>query len=202
MRKVVMFTGAAGAGKDTAADAVMSLIPGCCDLKFARALKEICCMLFGWDIHKLTDDLEYKQEQAFYPDGEPVMTKDDGTPLTRREIMQFIGTDLFRDQVRDDVWVRSALEEMDRTERLKGVPTAWVLTDTRFENEFELVQAKADHLLVVQLQRSGWEIDEADHASERGWMTIPADEIIIAPSGALTEIAESAVAMTRGFLAS
>jgi len=200
MRTALMLVGAAGSGKDTAADAIMREIPGCGELKFALALKEICCKLFGWDIHNLTDDLDYKQAAALYPDGEPVMTHDDGTPYTRREIMQFIGTDLFRNQVRDDVWVRAALSEMRNTEKLRGVPTLWVLTDTRFENEFELVQEEVDNLFVIQVHREGHEIPHSAHESEQGWQSLPANAAVYAPDGHLPELCESVIGFTREFL--
>lgn len=200
MRNVVMFVGAAGSGKDTAADAVMKEIPGCGELKFARALKETCALVFGWDIHRLTDDLQYKQEFAFYPDGEPIKLNADGAPMTRREIMQFVGTDLFRDQVRDDVWVRSAIAEMNRTESLKGVPTLWVLTDTRFENEYELMSSEAENLLVVRLERTNWQIDQSDHQSEQGWSKLPYHVGINAASGEIENLSAESVRLTKAFL--
>ena len=200
MKNVVMLVGAAGSGKDTAAEAIMKAIPSCADVKFASVLKQTCCLLFGWDLHKLTHDLEYKQEEAFYPDGEPVRLTEDGRVMTRRDLMQYLGTDLFRNQVRDDIWVRSAIAEMERIEARNGPPTLWVLTDTRFQNEFDLMESEADNLLVIQLQREDHEIEEASHESEQGWKHFPAHEVIICPSGHTEALGVEAVDLARAFL--
>jgi len=174
---VLVFVGAAGCGKDTAAKYVQAQHPLVYNLKFAAKLKDLTCLLFGWDRVRLDEDLSYKEAEAFWPSGEPIsvypggkMSRLHGRVRTRREILQVIGTDLFRQQLDKDVWLHAAADSIP-----EGVPLV-VATDIRFANELEFLQARGYKTYTVRLIRDNATqgTEASGHVSELG---IP-DELV------------------------
>ncbi len=200
--KALVFLGAAGSGKDTAADAVRETVPGSRNLRFANSLKNVCCEIFGWDRGRLDTDLAYKEEAAFYDDGVACMVADsDGTPMTRRAIMQHIGTDLFRNQVRTDVWVRSATLYRKNYEMLMGDVPLWVITDARFANEVEILKTVFHKIQTVRLIREGAaQTEHTDHQSETEGATIPVDVELVIPDGRVDILQEVCKGIAYDFM--
>lgn len=75
--------------------------------------------------------------------------------MTARQVMQFVGTDLFR-KMKNDVWVSATLNKI-----IKEKPALAVITDCRFPNEVESIR-KVDGK-VIRLTRSPF---ESSHISE------------------------------------
>lgn len=168
---VLAFVGPAGAGKDTAARFVMTEHPMAYNLKFAGKLKDMTCMLFGWDRKRLDEDLDYKESEAFWPDGSPVsthpggkMSRLHGKVRTRREILQLIGTDLFRHELDKNIWLHAAAGSIPA-----GVPLV-VATDIRFDNELEFLKDRGHKVYCVRLGRLGATqgTEASGHVSEAG----------------------------------
>ena len=176
---IVAFIGPAGSGKDTAAAALLG-DEGAANLKFASPLKDICSQIFGWDRYRIDTDLSYKEEVGYYCDGTPNMNKQ-GTPQTRRQILQLVGTDLMRNQVNDDVWLQAALQTVSQRQDIK----LWVVTDARFTNEIEFLRSNFRHVLVVRLTRLGGTTgtEAHTHISEMQSSEIVADEHVSALDG-------------------
>lgn len=191
MRNMIMIVGAAGSGKDTVGEALSEQIPGGVEVKFADPLKDFCCAIFAWDREQLKNDLGYKQQEV---------TIGRGQTWSRRELMQFIGTDLLRDQLDPDVWVDAAINRMLQTEKETGPPAYWYSADTRFMNEFEAYKDFAGNRLVIRVERTDHEIATSDHASEQEWKEIPYDVLIRKPSGHTKELADTAVRFVREYL--
>jgi len=193
VRDAIVFIGAAGAGKDTAANFVLEAKPGARNLKFAGALKDICTVTFGWDRERLDTDLDYKEAPAYYPDGSACMERA-GEVLTRRQIMQVLGTDMFRQQVNDRVWLQSALATVNATEQAGDAPDFWVVTDARFVNEIDFLKENFDRVYVVRIIREGATQGTAatSHVSERQSAQIEANEEILVADGDLTTLREVA----------
>lgn len=169
--QVFGISGKAGSGKDTIYNQMESLLASrgfvITKLSFASILKDVCCVMFGWDRSRLDHDFAYKEGN----------TLDDGTPdpacaafgMTRREIMQKLGTEGMRDGFHRDVWViclklaiaRGSYDNYD----------FGVLVDCRFINELEFVKALDGHVIRVQRSGGGTLTDKVNHASEIEWTT-------------------------------
>ena len=80
--------------------------------------------------------------------------------MTVREVLQVIGTDMFRQMFDDDVWVNCVKGHIERSDA-----KFFIIDDMRFESELNMVKNNFDHI-VVNLDR---EIESQDsHASEKG----------------------------------
>ena len=74
------------------------------------------------------------------------------TVYTPRLLLQHIGTELFRNQIIDGIWVNALMSEYKAKEELVGttpeniqwgeVYPNWIITDTRFPNEHQAVKDK------------------------------------------------------------
>ncbi len=194
---VVVIIGAAGAGKDTAAEGIIESLGGEMsfqNLKFAAPLKDMCANLFGWDRVRLDTDLEYKESVARYPNGDAVM-RTAGEAQTRRQILQHMGTDIMRNQVNDDVWLQAALVEAEAAEDV----ACFIATDCRFHNELAFLENNFFGMLVIRVLREGDDVGTAAsaHVSERQQLEMEADVEITAPAGDVDSLREQVVAAVR-----
>ena len=74
------------------------------------------------------------------------------TVYTPRLLLQHIGTELFRNQIIDGIWVNALMSEYKPKEELVGTTSEniqwgevypnWIITDTRFPNEHQAVKDK------------------------------------------------------------
>ena len=179
----IVILGAAGSGKDTAANAIIETLGGqdvnFQNLKFAAPLKDMCALLFGWDRHRLDTDLEYKESKAHYPDGSPCMQVAWETQ-TRRQILQILGTDIMRKQVNDGIWLQAAMVEAEAS----GGVDVFIATDCRFDNELDFIYSNFDRVLVIRVERDGAGGTAASaHVSERQSAAMKVDRTISAGSG-------------------
>ncbi len=168
--QVIGFTAKVGGGKDTAGILVTQALEEkgyrVTKLSFAKYLKDICCMMFGWDRERLEHDFDYKEGD----------TLDDGSPdpacealgMTRRVIMQKIGTEAMRDGLHYDVWIIALKLAIGRGEY--DDYDYGLLTDCRFINELQFVRDLDGTL--IRLDRTGEQstlTDKTNHASELEW---------------------------------
>ncbi|HIK59897.1 MAG TPA: hypothetical protein EYF98_04315 [Planctomycetes bacterium] len=193
MTDCIVILGAAGAGKDTAAEAIQARLATPAspirNLKFAAPLKDMCAQLFGWDRVRLDTDLEYKETAAFYPDGSPCM-EIAGEVQTRRQMLQALGTDIFRNQVNDSIWLQAAMQEAAASEGTGY----FVATDCRFHNELEFIKNNFDNVLVIRVEREGDGGTAASaHVSERQAQEIEVDLTISAPAGDVEGLQDNVV---------
>ena len=101
----------------------------------------------------------------------------DRTPFTRW-LLQFVGTEVFRDQVDGDYWIKEWLRVYYQT------PGDIVVPDVRFPNEAACLKRMGGE--IWRVVRKDWEgsIEHgAGHRSETEAEAITADRIIEAPSG-------------------
>jgi len=193
----LVILGAAGAGKDTAAAAVIAELGGrgtqFTNLKFAAPLKDMCTLLFGWDRHRLDVDLEYKEAVAFYPDGSACMEVA-GEPQTRRQILQRLGTDVMRNQVNDNVWLQAAMVEAEAC----GATDVFIATDCRFHNELRFIEDSFFSVLVIRVEREGEGGTAASaHISERQALEMPVDHTVTVPAGDVAALNSQVVQIVR-----
>lgn len=155
MTQIIAFAGRKQSGKTTCSEFVVKYCNGIIEpfngariYNFADPLKKDICMnilgltheqCYGEDIDKNTlTDIEWE-----------------GNKLTAREVMQFVGTDLFR-KMKNDVWASATINKIQREQ-----PKLAVIADCRFPNEVEAVRNVGG--LVIKLSRN---LYHSNHASE------------------------------------
>lgn len=148
---IIAFTGAAGAGKNTAADA----IPYACKypvtfMEFAGPLRAGLEAMLGIPEHATRD--RTLKELPCHP----------YENVTVRRLMQTLGDEWGRCVVGKDVWVQRAKMNYDALR--KDPPRLVVFTDCRYANEAEWVRSEGG--VVVRIDRLGLPYDPQDHRSK------------------------------------
>ncbi|MHA2063122.1 MAG: deoxynucleotide monophosphate kinase family protein [Candidatus Thorarchaeota archaeon] len=133
---------------------------------FADALKKACNIIFGIPLEDMeTEEGKQKLTHVRWPqhaDGDhgyvPFSAEDGDVErfMTVREILQFVGTDLFRNQIDPDVWVESVFRQPWNEDDII------IIADARFPNEAEI--ARKHGLLINIVRSTGLESD--GHKSE------------------------------------
>jgi len=115
---------------------------------FADILKQDICMnILGMDY-----------DQCYGSDDDKNTYTDmyiDNKNMTARDIMQFVGTDIFR-SLKPNVWVDATLKKIAREK-----PKLAIITDCRFPNEVEAI--RANNGKVIRLTKEPF---KSDHISE------------------------------------
>lgn len=115
---------------------------------FADTLKkDICINILG-----LSRDQCYGNEDA---KNSLTSLELDGAAMTAREVMQYIGTDIFR-KLSPNIWADATIRKIQRE-----APKIAIITDCRFPNEVDIIKNSGGH--VIRLTRSPY---ESDHISE------------------------------------
>lgn len=155
MIKIVAFAGRKQSGKTTCSNFVQKYANGIIEpfnsakiYNFADPLKkDICINIFG---------LTY--EQCYGDDIDKNTLTDiqwDGKQLNAREVMQFVGTDLFR-KMKHDVWSSATINKIKREQ-----PKLAIIADCRFPNEVQAIKDAGG--IVIKLNRNPY---NSDHSSE------------------------------------
>ncbi len=108
--------------------------------KFATNLKSICSTITGLPPNYFTNNMLYKYKH---------------NGRTIRNIMQYIGTDLLRNQYNENVWIDSLFREFTFLSK-------WIITDVRFENEADAIKKRGG--ILIRINRAYGERDL--HVSE------------------------------------
>lgn len=133
-------------------------------IHFADVLKEVCRLLFGIPQELMeTEDGKRSLTNVKWPWREDqhgfldVWVPDpNGRFMTVREVLQFVGTELFRNQLDPDIWIKSVFNQTYDDHDVV------IIADARFPNEAEMGK---QHGCLVRIERdNGLEGDE--HASE------------------------------------
>ena len=113
---------------------------------FAQKLKEFSIDLFNLDPKLVfgTDSDKNKKTNLLWKNM-PTDTHKKGK-MSIREVLQYVGTDLFR-KMSNNIWVDNCLSQI-----AKDAPEVALISDVRFENEVEAIQASGGY--VVGLTRS------------------------------------------------
>ena len=148
--------------------------------KFADALKDIVCILTGCTREQLEDinfknsELpdEWKKEQEVINKFGVKINMNDAPKVspTYRQVLQYIGTDLFRNQLHENVWVNALFSSYKNIieypkysfmEDGSHIQTAiiqqevnypnWIITDVRFLNEAKAIKDRGG--IVIRVNR-------------------------------------------------
>jgi len=177
---------------------------------FADALKEACVLIFGIDRQDMeTEEGKKKKTDIGWP--HPVFDTEGDGPLghrppdgityhdqngklyppqnmTVREVLQFVGTDLFRNQMDPDIWVKSVFR------RKYGERDIVIIADARFPNECAF--AKQNGLLVKIERENGLGGDM--HISERALDNYTDYDFVVDNNSDLVVLREKWVEILRG----
>lgn len=196
MTRFITLAGKKQVGKDTSAGFIKNIVehanPG---VKvhiahFADALKEACTSVFGiprsdmesetgkkrltdvrWPKKLVLYDLNDKAYNVWLPDP-------NGLFMTVREVLQYVGTEMFRSQMDPDLWVKSIFR------RQYGPDDIVVVADCRFPNEADY--AKKNGLLVSVQRSTGLEGDQ--HASEIALDSYEGYHVVIENNGSFAHL--------------
>ena len=150
MIKIVAFAGRKQSGKTTSAEFLSNLFWKYGDSKiynFADPLKNLCIDILG---------LEYKQCHGSDEDkNQLVNCYWDNKQLTAREVLQIVGTDMFR-KMQNHVWSNATIRQITRDN-----PGMAIIADCRFPNEVDAIKRVGG--IVIKLTRNPY---NSNHASE------------------------------------
>lgn len=128
---IISFSGYAGSGKDSIAQAICDDEPTkWVPMSFAEPMKQMVADTLGYPVHVL----------------EEIKSGSDGPEKAKkvRKILQLIGTEVFRDNWSDDIWVDHLMRRVEALQT-RGA----LITDTRYPNELEALEARGAFLVRV-----------------------------------------------------
>ena len=160
---VIGIAGRKGAGKDTAGSRLISDY-GFVRIAYADALKDACMSIFSLSHDQVYGDLKEAEDEYW--------------KCTPREILQKVGTELFRDaiskpnvlpKIGQDIWIRAVHRKILNLKQAGH--TKFVITDVRFDNELEFVnnlRAHGCYAYTIKVVRPSImpDIDTVIHLSE------------------------------------
>lgn len=127
---------------------------------FAEPLKEICIELFDCPrnlVYGSDADKNTVMEHLLW-ENMPGVTPDKSGPMTIRQFLQFMGTEVMR-KIWGPVWVNSLIKRVEAEES-----DISLVSDLRFDNEAEGLKNSANDVKIIKLTRC---ISEDNHASEQ-----------------------------------
>ena len=132
-------------GKDTIADMICKKY-AFRKISFADPLKEGCRNIFG-----LTEEQLYGIKKDVI---------DEYWKVTPRSLIQFVGTDLLRNQFCDLIWIKLLEKKLIHNSAIN-----FVISDIRFQNELDML--KKHGAIIIKVHRPGLP-NEDNHISEVG----------------------------------
>lgn len=146
--KLIGITGRKFNGKDTLGNIFVNNY-NYKKISFACALKKACKCIFGFSDEQLYGDK--KEEIDKYWNESP------------RVILQYVGTDLFRNQFEKNIWIK-VIEKQILNEWSVNENTCFVITDVRFSNEIDMIKKLGG--IVFRIKRNNINNTLDNHDSE------------------------------------
>lgn len=177
---IIGICGFQSSGKDTIASYLINKY-GFKKLSFAGTLKDIVAIIFSWDRKKLEgltkEDREWREQVDEWWAKELSMPN-----LTPRYVLQYFGTDLFRNHWHTEIWVKIIEKKLLQYKNV-------VITDCRFDNELKLLKKYNGKIIHVYRDMPDWFYDynknkiitdemKKIHPSEINWIYGNGDYII------------------------
>lgn len=147
---IIGIFGKKGHGKDTIADYLVEHY-NFHKLTYAEPIKKICKEIFSLSDEQLSD---HSLKEIIDPRWKK----------SPRQIMQLIGTDLFRKTFSEDIWV-NIFREKAKLLLLEGKNI--VISDIRHSNELENLFTLSDNTLIFQVIRDLKDETEDNHPTEQ-----------------------------------
>lgn len=137
---IIGLVGFIGSGKGTVGDILEQ--NGYVKESFAKGVKDVASVMFGWDRDMLEGDTESSRKRREEPDS--FWSNKFGRPFTPREALQKMGTEVGRDIFHTDFWV------LQLEHRLLTSTDSIVITDVRFPNEIDWIHKQGGKVYEVQ----------------------------------------------------
>lgn len=131
---IIGLVGYINSGKDTVGDYLVSHY-NFKKLSFASSLKDAVSSIFSWDRNLLegTSNKSRIWREQVDPWWSKNLGKINKQEITPRLILQYIGTEVFRENFNENIWVLSLIK------RMLDSPFNYVVSDVRFENEIKAI---------------------------------------------------------------
>jgi len=165
---------------------------------FADALKQACSIIFGIPLEDMeTETGKQKLTQVRWPKKLTIAELDEytvwvpdseGAFMTVREVLQYVGTDLFRLQMDPDIWVQSVYRKKYRDDDIV------VVADCRFPNEADFA---SKHGILISVERDTGLVSDG-HKSETALDDYTGYHYIIDNNGSLDELRRALAAILLG----
>ena len=174
---IIGISGFQSSGKDTIADYLVKE-HGFVKLSFASALKDIVAIIFGWSRERLeglkVEDRQWREEvDSKWANLLNIHC------LTPRYVLQYLGTEVFRNHFHKDIWTKIVENQLSFYENV-------VVSDCRFANEIEMIKQNGGK--IIQVHRDDHvlkhpselplEVSGAKHPSELEWIQCHYDRVI------------------------
>jgi hypothetical protein len=148
-------------------------------VSLADALKNACSVIYGFDLKKAYGTEEEKEEKTNWDWPEKNVYGYSGK-MTIRNILQYVGTELFRENFDKNIWVKSLIANcekerliLENENKLKPEDISFVIIpDIRFKEEVEFL----DYLIDID-RTNVRKIGKDSHASELEGLNIPKEKI-------------------------
>lgn len=177
---LIAVSGKEGTGKTTVGNYLKSK-HNFTPIAFAEPLKNVVSVLFDWDLEILkAENTETRTLRENLP--HRVIG---GKEYDARKALQYIGTDVFRTHVDENVWVDIAKIKI---QGLLANGTNVVVTDCRFVNEIDLVKSLNGKILCLARKQSDLEILKGSHTSESDFLNRITDLHVIRNEATLNDL--------------
>ena len=205
MRKIIGITGLKGSGKDTIAKIICENDPSFVTLAFADAVKDVVSAMFGWPRDMLSGRFVESREWREKPD--EYWSKAFGFDFTPRRALTTVGTDIVRPTFLKNIWDLNVRKKI-----LDDSIHNFVITDTRFPNEIQMIRElggsiwrvergeRPEYWNIAERFNKGREISEEEktilekiHPSERDWIGIDNPDHVIYNNGTLEDLEKEVV---------
>ena len=192
---IIGICGLIGSGKGTVAD-MLEQEHGFIKISFADSLKDAVSAVFGWPRNLLEGDTAESRNWREQKDNWWA-NRLNLPNLTPRWVLQYWGTEVLRKGFNDDIWVASI------ENRLRDTSQNYVIPDTRFPNEIEMIKRNHGKVWCVkrgedpewfQKYQSHHIIPDGIHASEWAWAYSEFDHTIT-NNGTLAQLNDTVVAL-------
>lgn len=180
---IIGLCGLIGSGKGTMAEHLMRQ-HDFIGVSFAETLKDAAACIFGWDRDMLegdTTESRYEREQI-----DEWWSERLGFETSPRSMLQFMGTEVMRNNLHPEIWVLATemrilgIEELFVRTAGRSKPN-FVISDVRFPNEIAMIRrngGKIWHVRRGPLPDWFGKDDQSIHESERAWNNEPMDAAI------------------------
>lgn len=139
---------------------------------FADPLREVVSIITGVSPEELQNPLT--KDSEILPDFKICERE-----VTARETLQYIGTDLFRNQVDKNVWVNALFHRIDPFNK------DYIIPDVRFSNEIDAIRKYEDSIIIKMERISSF---EDKHISETALDDYNTFDYIIHNNGSFADL--------------
>ena len=139
---IIGLMGLAGTGKSTAGKILQEKYDFT-PIAFAGSLKDAVSVVFGWPRNLLEGNTN--ESRIFRETQDEYWSEAFGKSITPRYILQYAGTEVFRNWL-GDIWIRSVGKKMQDNSK------SFVITDMRFYNEINFI--KQMNGFIVEIRKS------------------------------------------------